>query len=55
VRTDEPCRVEVLGHEQRTFTVAGHHFALVATIRIEKVDERGLHETYTAALASSSV
>jgi hypothetical protein len=26
-----------------------------ATIRIEKVDERGLHETYTAALASPSV
>jgi len=29
VRTDAPSRVEVLGHEQPTFTVEGHHFALV--------------------------
>ncbi len=29
VETDEPCEVGVLGCTQRTFTVAGHHFALV--------------------------
>ena len=29
MRTDAPCRVGVLGHEQPTFTVDGHHFALV--------------------------
>jgi len=29
VETDEPCNVEVLGHRERTFTVEGHHYALV--------------------------
>jgi hypothetical protein len=29
VETDAPCRVEVLGHSERTFTVADHHYALV--------------------------
>ena len=29
VETDAPCVVEVLGHEQRTFHVSGHHYALV--------------------------
>jgi hypothetical protein len=29
VQTDGPCEVEVLGHTAPTFTVAGHHFALV--------------------------
>jgi hypothetical protein len=29
VETDAACRVEVLGHDERTFTVAGHHYALV--------------------------
>jgi hypothetical protein len=29
VETDAPCEVEVLGHRDRTFTVAGHHYALV--------------------------
>jgi hypothetical protein len=29
VETDAPCVVEVLGHRERTFTVLGHHFALV--------------------------
>jgi hypothetical protein len=29
VETDEPCEVEVLGHEARTFQVLGHHYALV--------------------------
>jgi len=29
VETDEPCVVEVLGHRERTWTVAGHHYALV--------------------------
>jgi hypothetical protein len=29
VETSEPCEVEILGHRGRTFTVEGHHFALV--------------------------
>ncbi len=29
VETDSPCEVEVLGHREPTFTVDGHHFALV--------------------------
>jgi hypothetical protein len=29
VETDAPCAVEVLGHRTPTFTVAGHHYALV--------------------------
>ena len=30
VETDTPCEVEILGHRERTWTVAGHHYALVA-------------------------
>jgi hypothetical protein len=29
VETSEPCEVEVLGERQRTFTVEGHHYALI--------------------------
>ena len=29
VETEHPCTVEVLGHREQTWTVAGHHFALV--------------------------
>ena len=29
VETDRACRVEILGHQARTFEVAGHHYALV--------------------------
>jgi len=29
VETDSSCEVEVLGRRQRTFCVAGHHYALV--------------------------
>ena len=29
VETSKPCEVEVLGERQRTFTVEGHHYALV--------------------------
>jgi PhoD-like phosphatase len=29
VETSAPCEVEVLGHRDRTFTVEGHHYALV--------------------------
>ncbi len=29
LETDEPCTVEILGHEARTFHVGGHHYALV--------------------------
>ena len=29
VETDRACQVEILGHQARTFEVAGHHYALV--------------------------
>lgn len=35
VETDAPCTVRVLGREQRTFTVHGHHFALVDLLDLE--------------------
>jgi PhoD-like phosphatase len=35
VETDGPCVVEVLGHEQRTFHVCGHHYALVHVTGLE--------------------
>jgi hypothetical protein len=35
VETDEPCAVEVLGHRSHTWTVAGHHYALVELDRLE--------------------
>ncbi|MDQ6851759.1 MAG: alkaline phosphatase family protein [Actinomycetota bacterium] len=35
VETDEPCEVEVLGCTQRTWTIAGHHYALVVVDGLE--------------------
>ena len=35
VETDEPCEVEVLGHREHTWTVAGHHYALVTVTGLE--------------------
>ncbi|UGS35472.1 hypothetical protein DSM104329_01860 [Capillimicrobium parvum] len=35
VETDTACEVEVLGHEARTFTVEGHHFAIVCLTGLE--------------------
>ncbi len=35
VETDEPCEVEVLGHAEETFCVAGHHYALVGVDGLE--------------------
>lgn len=40
VETDAPCEVEVLDHSEGTFTVAGHHYALVC---IENLKPRELH------------
>jgi len=36
VETDAPCEIEVLGHAARTFTVYGHHYALVALDDLER-------------------
>src|SRR5690348_6984435 len=36
VETDEPCRVSVLGQEEPTFEVAGHHYALVQVRGLEQ-------------------
>ena len=33
--TDAPCEVEVLGHRERTFHVAGHHYGLVVIEDLE--------------------
>ena len=35
VETTQPCEVSVLGHVQKTFTVAGHHYALVVVRGLE--------------------
>src|ERR1044072_3565096 len=35
VETDEACEVEVLGHKEETFCVAGHHFGLVIVEGLE--------------------
>lgn len=35
VETDQPCRVEVLGHHADTFEVEGHHFALVCVAGLD--------------------
>jgi hypothetical protein len=35
VETDGPCTVEVLGHTERTWVVAGHHYALVCIEGLE--------------------
>ncbi|HYP55346.1 MAG TPA: alkaline phosphatase D family protein [Solirubrobacterales bacterium] len=46
VETDGPCEVEVLGRRERTFGVAGHHYALV---RVEGLEPGGFYE-YEVAL-----
>ena len=46
VETDEPCEVEILGSTEPTFTVEGHHYALV---RIEDL-EPGSFQEYEVAL-----
>src|ERR671916_968957 len=35
VETDAACVVEVLGHEEPTFQVGGHHYALVSIAGLE--------------------
>ena len=35
VETDEPCEVTVLGASERTFTICGHHFAMVCAGGLE--------------------
>jgi hypothetical protein len=46
VEASEACEVEVLGHRERTFGVAGHHYALV---RVEGLEPGGFYE-YEVAL-----
>jgi hypothetical protein len=41
VEADEPCEVEVLGSTEPTFSVEGHHFALV---RLEDLEPGGFYE-----------
>ena len=35
VETSEPCEVEILGKRTRTFTVEGHHYALLLVDDLE--------------------
>lgn len=35
VETSEPCEVEILGHSARTFSMEGHHYALVVISGLE--------------------
>ena len=35
VETDDPCEVEILGHREPTFCVAGHHYAIVIVDGLE--------------------
>ncbi len=35
VETDDPCEVDILGHVDRTFCVAGHHYAVVIVDGLE--------------------
>ena len=51
VETDDPCEVEVLGRTQRTFSVAGHHYALVC---IEGLEPGSVNE-YEVALDGERV
>jgi phosphodiesterase/alkaline phosphatase D-like protein len=51
VETDRPCEVAVLGATASTFTVAGHHYALVA---IEGLEPGGTHP-YTVTLDGEEV
>jgi hypothetical protein len=46
VEADGPCEVEILGRRERSFEVAGHHYALV---RIEGLEPGGAYE-YEVAL-----
>jgi hypothetical protein len=46
VETSEPCEVEVLGHSERTFTVEGHHYALLVITGLEP----GSRHPYEVAL-----
>ena len=64
VETDQPCEVEVLGCGARTFTVAGHHYALVVvdglspgTITPYEVhlDAERVWPTATSSLPPSSI
>ena len=41
VETSDPCEVRILGGRERTFTVAGHHYALV---QIEGLEPGGFYE-----------
>jgi hypothetical protein len=46
VETNEPCEAEILGRREPTFSVAGHHYALV---QIEDLEPAGFYE-YEVAL-----
>jgi hypothetical protein len=51
VETDEPCDVEVLGRRETTFTVEGHHYALVCLTGLQP----GSTHPYTVELDGDRV
>ena len=55
VETDEACEVEVLGHSEPTFCVAGHHYALVIVEGLEPgLDRPSTRSPSTASAAGPS-
>ena len=51
VETDRPCEVEVLGHRARTWSVHGHHYALVLVENLEP----GTETEYGVSLDGTAV
>ncbi|UQX89042.1 alkaline phosphatase family protein [Jatrophihabitans telluris] len=51
VETDEPCTVEILGASEHTWTVAGHHYALVIVTGLAA----GTSVAYTVSLDGTPV
>jgi hypothetical protein len=43
VETDAPCTVEVLDHREETFTVEGHHYALVCVAGLAPGETHSYH------------
>ena len=51
VETSAPCEVRILGGRERTFTVAGHHYALV---QIDGLEPGASTSTTSASTASGA-
>ena len=54
VETDVPCEVEVLGCRDRTFSVDGHHYALVVVDGLEPGITRPYEVHSTASVLAAA-